>query len=173
MESHTRGVVTQTYPHRGETMTTVPRIPPLDVVFFIVGALLFGGALTAIIITQGPGAFTGPAQSDTIPVVSLTVENFTYTALNGVLNATGSVVNLDTKPITAVVVTITGYDAGHHARDHELLTFNGTLQPGERWPFNATFCPPKDTGEIAGYEADVTGRTADAPGLTPHRREDA
>ncbi|GEM_PF-6048341 len=34
-----------------------------DVVLFIVGALLFGGALTAIIVTQGPGAFTGTAGS--------------------------------------------------------------------------------------------------------------
>lgn len=32
-----------------------------DVVLFIVGALLFGGALTAIIVTQGPGAFSGTA----------------------------------------------------------------------------------------------------------------
>jgi hypothetical protein len=34
-----------------------------DVVLFIVGALLFGGALTAIIVTQGPGAFSGSAGS--------------------------------------------------------------------------------------------------------------
>jgi hypothetical protein len=30
-----------------------------DVVLFIVGALLFGGALTAIIVTEGPEAFAG------------------------------------------------------------------------------------------------------------------
>lgn len=34
-----------------------------DIVLFVVGALLFGGALTAIVVTQGPEAFTGTASA--------------------------------------------------------------------------------------------------------------
>lgn len=140
----------------------MPKIPPLDVVLFVVGILLFGGALTATIITQGPAASQGPAHSDLIPVASLSVENFNYTALNGVLNASGRIVNLDKTPITAVVVTIIGYDEHHRALSHEVLAFNGTLQPGERWPFNATFCPRGDGSGIVTYGAEVTGEPADA-----------
>lgn len=137
------------------------RIPPADVALFIIGAILFGGALVAIIITQGPGAFSGTADE---PQAPLRVEKLSYTIFNDTVNVTGTVANHDDHALAEVVVTMTAYDAAHHILDQETLPFNGTLAPGEHWNFAAILpCSVPDVNKIASYAATAAGNPVSRP----------